>query len=336
MAVHLDTKHLLGVIMAEHQELWKKYRPQTFDQVRGQDEAVSLLRGYLKNNKVPHALLITGNSGIGKSTLAHIMAKEMNCSGLDLVTVNCATVEKPMDVIRSLQDSVRLSPTSMSTCRIWILEEIQSLSRASFSQQAMLMLLEDSSNSTRKSYIIACTTNPEKLKEAVRNRCKKIELKTISAADLKQLLEWVAKEEKKTVPESVLDKIIDISGGSAREAVNQLDSVLCAGTDEESMLAVLNGTLDDNMVWKLLKALFFEKPSWKRVAPLIAEIKDDPERFRHAMLKMAANEMIKNAHNEDRAARAFLITDMFAKSWEHCAESGLVNSCWQVIQDARR
>lgn len=314
-------------------ELWRKYRPTTFDEVVGQDQAVSLLTNYLKRGNVPHSILFTGISGGGKSTLAHIMASEMGCDGIDKNVIDCASEEKPLDAIRNLRRCVRTSPSGKSKCRIWILEELQAWSRAGYAQQAMLLILEDHSPASLKSYLFACTTNPEKIKEAVRNRCKKIEIRPLTAEALTTLLTRIAKKEGRDLPESVVDKIIEVAGGSAREAVNQLDSALNAGDDEETMLDAVLGLRKDDNVWKLLRAMFYERPAWDRVARIIKDVTDDPERFRHAVLKMAANEMLKGGKN---APRAFLIAEVFGYSWEQCTEAGLARSCWEVVQRAVR
>lgn len=315
--------------MAEHLELWKKHRPTTFDEVVGQDAAVKLLRNYVKNDKVPHALLFTGPSGTGKSTLAHIVAREMGCKGLDLNVINCASVTAPIDTIRDLERQVKSSPSAQSKCRVWILEELQSWSKAGFAQQAMLLMLEDSSSASRRSYLFACTTNPEKLKETVRGRCGKIVLKAVKADDLLPHLEKLAKREGRTVPEAVLNTIVTNAYGCVREAVNQLNSALAAGSDEDGMLAAIGVVKEKDVAWKLAKALFYERPTWKQVAEIIKEVEDEPENIRHRILAIANTEMLKNTK---RSSRAYQIADVFSRNWYDCPESGLTRCCWEIVE----
>lgn len=312
-------------------ELWIRHRPQKFEDVVGQDSAVKMLQGYLKKDKIPHAILFCGSSGIGKSTIAHIMAKEMGCYGMDLCVVNCATVDKPKEVITSLQDQAKLSPSANSKCRVWILEEIQSMSRATFARQAMLLMLESASKSTKNSYFFACSTDPGKLKKEILSRFKKIELKSFDSESTKELLLSIAKKEGRTLPESVIRKIIDVSGQSAREAVNQLDSAFTAGDSEEEMLSVITEDKPEDKAWQLKKALFWQKPKWGDICEVIKDIpREDREEFRRQVLKISAGAMLKNDKFSERAA---FVVDVFMDSWEYCPESGLEYACWRVYRE---
>lgn len=318
-----------------HMELWKRYRPRTFDEVVGQDAAVSLLKEYVSKGEVPTVILFTGRTGCGKSTLAHILAREMGCTGLDLNVINCALTEESMGAVRDLQRQMRTSPCRGSTCRVWILEEIQSWSRSTFAQQALLLPLEEDSQAVRKSHLFLCTTNPEKLKEAVRNRCKKINLSPINDGDMRNLLISIAiREEKKNVPDSVVDHIITLAKGSAREAVNQLDSALQFYGAEDKMLSVLSDSASDDEAWKLIKALMYEKPVWEDVVKVIEEIPDSTqESFRHKVLKVSATEMKKGGRS---SSRAFMIANVFSSPWYDCSESGIVTACWEIVQAVKK
>lgn len=208
------------------------------------------------------------------------------------------------------------------------------MSRATFARQAMLIMLESASRSTKNSYFFAATTAPEKLKKEILSRFKKIDLAPFSGEDTRTLLLRIAAKEKRELPETVLEAIIEVAGGSAREAVNQLDSAFNAGDDEEEMLAAVSSIKkSDEKVWLLLKALFWQKPKWTEVAKIIKEhlpIGKDREDFRHAVLKIAAGELLKNTNN---APRAYFLIDAFRTSWEHNLEAGLEMCCWEICKE---
>lgn len=323
--------------MSAHRELWKVYRPQTFAEVAGQDTAVRMLTKFLGSNSVPHSILFTGPAGSGKSTMARILAKELGAVGLDLQIIDCASIDEPIAAVRELQQMVKSSPSNGSKCRVWILEEIQTWTRARAAERALLLPLENDALSVRRSYIMLCTTNPEKLNSAIRTRCTKVELKPLAAVDVRALLVRIAKKEGREVPDSVYDKIIDFAAGGAREAVNQLNSALASGDSEEEMLAAVSGVQSSSDVGKLFAALFWEpKPSWPKVVKALEAARDgsvSPEKLegiRRGVLKIAASEMRKGGKNVNRA---HLIADIFKDSWEYCPESGLEMCCWEVVQE---
>lgn len=321
-----------------HNELWLKYRPKTFDEIVGQTTVVKLLKNFIKNNKVPHTILFSGPSGVGKTTLAHIMTAEMGCGSIDKNVINCATVPEPLEAIRSLEQQIKLSPTSNSKCRVFILEELQSLFRSKSAREALLLMLESATRSTKDSYVMCCTTNPEKLDKTILNRCKKIELTTLSNSHIKSLLTSISSKENRVLPDPVLDHIIDISRGCAREAINQLDTALAAGEDVESMMSALSGVKKSDMADKLVQALFWKKTTWENVVAIIEEIKEDSEgsdleSFRYRVLFTAASEIKKGGTTAHKAYHIYEIFQM--DSWEVLKIAGLISACWQVMRDRK-
>lgn len=309
-------------------ELWRKHRPTKFDEVVGQDPAVNLLKNYLSSNTIPHAILFTGNSGCGKSTLAAILANEMGCIGIDRVEINCASIEKPLDTIREIERAMKTSPFGHSKCRIWILEEFQAFARAGYAQQAMLRMLEDDSTGARLSYFFLCTSDPSKIRAEIKNRCKKIELNILTNEDLTTLLKNIIKKENREVSDLVIDRIIEASGGVPREAVNQLDSVLVSGYNEEDMLKVISSSEGNDPANKLIQLFFWKKTNWKEIAKLLKEEKiGEHEKFRHRVMAVANTEMLKAGEN---TWKAYTIADIFSKPFYDNPSCGLALACYEV------
>lgn len=323
--------------MKSPSELWLKHRPKTFDEVVGQDAVVKLLRGYIAKKSVPHAVMLTGSTGAGKTTLAGLLADAMGCKGgWDRKEIDCAIVD-PLATIREIDIDRRMSPSSASTCRVWILEEAQAFSRAKNAQQAMLRMLENDGGSAAHSYFFLCTSDDSKILKEIRNRCKKIEVKILTTKNMELLLRSIAKKENRELPEAVLNAIVELARGVPREAVNQLDTALTIDPPtEEAMLAALSSRKDDDVTWRLFKALLYEQyPDWKKVAEILAEITDDHEVIRHRILGHVSSELLKAAErkkNDFRTERAYQIADYFMSPFYDKSECGLVVACYGVVR----
>lgn len=310
-------------------ELYRKHRPSVFRQVFGQDEAVSILDRLLRQKKLPHVLLFTGPSGVGKTTLCRILKKKLGCSDPDYQEVNCAAIESPMEKVREIEQRMGLSPWGGS-CRIWLLDEVQSLSRTTFAQQALLKMLEDT---PKHVYFFLATTNPEKVIKTIQTRCTRIDLSPLPPKDLRAMLEQVYKKEGiEEVSDKVLDRIVDVADGSGREALVQLNKALSRETEREQLEAVQrSGTVQK--AFDLVRALLWTHPkpkTWKELASIISGIDDgeDWEGVRRMILSIATKEMLKPGGN---AARAHSIVSGFRDDWYACGKAGLIDACWGVI-----
>ena len=140
---------------SEATELYRKYRPTSFKQVVGQEEAIRTLTELGKRKAIPHAILFTGPSGVGKTTLARILQRKLKCVGNDFVEMNAAN-DRGVGIIRSIQNKVGLAPM-LGSCRIWLMDEAHQLT--SDAQSAFLKLLEDTPSHV---YFMLATTDPQK------------------------------------------------------------------------------------------------------------------------------------------------------------------------------
>lgn len=200
---------------SEITDLHVAHRPTCLDEVYGHSSVVSSIRAL--GDEVPHAFLFEGPSGVGKTTLARIIARELlDVSDRNLREIDAATYAKAEDA-RRLVDSVRHRPLSGGNL-VYILDEVHSLS-----SQAWQILLKTLEEPPTHAYFVLCTTESSKVPKTIRTRCHSYELGSLPADDLYDLLENLNEEAfEGEVPESVLDVCAKSAGGSARQAIVNL------------------------------------------------------------------------------------------------------------------
>jgi len=234
-----------------HANLAVRHRPTVLEDMVGQSRAVSEIRGMIKRGRVPSTWLLSGDTGCGKTTLARLLSKYLQCKKLvegspcgvcvscryegshpDVVEINMAE-SRGIDDVRSLIQSSRSMPT-IGKYRIFIIDEVHAMTTQA--AQAFLKPLEEPPKHTL--WILA-TTNPEKLPATVVGRCSKIAIGLIPPEDMRARLVSVAKTEglrlkKLEKGEELLTAIVDQSGGHMRDALNMLDKLLSLSADNKS------------------------------------------------------------------------------------------------------
>lgn len=301
-------------------ELYRRYRPQKLKDVVGQESAVQTLQNMLTAKRIPHAILLSGGSGVGKTTIARILKQELNCADWDFKEVNAAN-DGGIDFVRYIVENMGLRPMN-GDCRIWLIDEAHALTKAA--QGDFLKPLEDTPDHV---YFFLATTNPEKLLPTIRTRCTEINLSPLSPTHLTKLLNHVSAQEGKAVTAPVLKKILECADASARKALVLLHQVLNLADEKSQILAIQSY---DNVLdaFAIVKALLWQKTKWPQVAELIKKADlTNLEGLRQAALTCAKNEMLKGGPN---ANRAYLIATVFAEDWFTTKEAGLVKACWEV------
>ena len=223
-----------------------KYRPQIFDELVGQKIIVDTIKKSISINKIPNAFLFTGIRGVGKTTIARILAKNLNCT--DLKKNNClnnkcdnceqisesrhidvlemdAASKTGVDDVRDLIEFSRYGPTS-SKYKIFIIDEVHMLSKQAFN--ALLKTLEEPPNYLK---FIFATTEVNKIPITVLSRCQRFDLMRISFDELLNFLKKVTSSENKSLDEDILKLIVKMSEGSVRDSLSLLDRIFLSEID---------------------------------------------------------------------------------------------------------
>jgi DNA polymerase III gamma/tau subunit len=301
--------------------LYQRHRPKTLKEIIGQDKAVKILEGYIEKDNIPHALMFSGPSGTGKTTLALILKDLLDCGTWDgnFTKLNSADY-RGIDVVRGIRDSKMIPPLGAKS-RIWLIEESHGLTKDA--QNAFLEILEFP---PPYAYFILTTTEPSKHLRTVRTRCAEIKLNLLSEKELEQLLNHVLKEEKNSVSEEVIDKIILASEGSARKALVILEEIV--SLPEIDQLEAIERCYPEYQSCELARILLNPRATWSEVRIVLKNIQDEPESIRRAVLGYMGKVILNGGKQSERA---FHIITAFRDSWESCSGAGLVAACYEII-----
>jgi DNA polymerase-3 subunit gamma/tau len=254
-----------------YQVLARKWRPRTFATLVGQEHVVRALTHALEQQRLHHAYLFTGTRGVGKTTLARILAKSLNCETgitaapcgrcsscleidagrfVDLIEVDAATNTK-VDEMRQLLDNAVYAPTR-GRFKVYVIDEVHMLSTSSFN--AMLKTLEEPPEHIK---FILATTDPQKIPVTVLSRCLQFNLKNMPAAAIATHLERVLAEEKVAAEGPALRLIAHAARGSMRDALSLLDQAIAyaGGSVTEDAVRGMLGTVDTGHLFDVLEAV---------------------------------------------------------------------------------
>ncbi|MFM5463424.1 DNA polymerase III subunit gamma/tau [Aeromonas simiae] len=254
-----------------YQVLARKWRPRTFEQVVGQQHVLTALTNALDQGRLHHAYLLSGTRGVGKTTIARILAKSLNCeqgvsshpcgvcdtcreieqgSFVDLLEIDAASRTKVEDT-RELLDNVQYRP-ARGRFKVYLIDEVHMLSRHSFN--ALLKTLEEPPPYVK---FLLATTDPQKLPITILSRCLQFHLKSLDQTQIAKQLEWVLDQEGQPFEPRALLALAKAADGSMRDALSLTDQALAHGNGSvhlDSVLAML-GTLDHRHLYQLLEAV---------------------------------------------------------------------------------
>lgn len=259
-----------------YQVLARKWRPATFDALVGQEHVLQALRHALDSDRLHHAYLFTGTRGVGKTTIARILARCLNCESgvsaspcgacsscleiaegrsVDLIEVDAASRTKVEDT-RELIDNVPYAPTR-SRYKVYLIDEVHMLSGHSFN--ALLKTLEEPPEHVK---FLLATTDPQKLPATVLSRCLQFNLKNMSAERVVMHLKQVLAEERIDCDEAALWALGRAAAGSMRDALSLTEQAIACGGGElrEADVVTMLGTVDRRQLIRLLQALVAENP----------------------------------------------------------------------------
>ncbi len=206
--------------------LYRKYRPQSFADVIGQESVVKALEGAIKGDSVAHAYLFSGSRGTGKTSIARIFAREIGASNNDTYEIDAAS-NRGVDDIRALRDAVHTLPFD-SKYKVYIIDEVHMLTKEAFN--ALLKTLEEP---PKHVIFILATTEEEKLPETIISRCQSFRFKKPSHATLQKLVEDIAKKEGYKLEPASSDLVALLGDGSFRDTLGTLQKVITSSADKK-------------------------------------------------------------------------------------------------------
>ena len=318
----------------KYQALYRKYRPKTFDDVYGQQIVVQTLKNVIKNNKLTHAYLFVGPRGTGKTSIAKIFAKTINClhpedglscekcdicisnnsnENVDIIEMDAAS-NNGVDEIREIRNHITLLPT-VSKYKIYIIDEVHMLTTGAFN--ALLKTLEEPPEHI---IFILATTEPHKIPLTIMSRCQSFEFKPIPVATIKERLKYICAQENINIDDKSLNLIAEESNGGLRDAVSMLDQLnaYADGNIKYEDVLLLNGRINDDEIEKFmtkmvnddLNSVFTKIESWQEEGKNFIYICEDFIRFlRNELIKfkLENNSNIVSLIGENKTIEVIMI-----------------------------
>ena len=295
--------------------LARKYRPQTFDEVIGQEHVVRTLKNALKQGRLAHAFLFSGIRGVGKTTIARILAKAINCEqgptenpcnrcaacleitegrAVDVQEIDAAS-NRGIDEIRELRENVKFRPARLRA-KVYIIDEAHMLTREAFN--ALLKTLEEPPPHV---HFVLATTEPHKIPVTILSRCQKYDFRRLPLARLVAHLKDLCAREGVEMEEEALMLIAKEAEGSVRDALSLLDQAISSGVRTKDDLLELFGLADRLLLEELARAIVSRdlaeafrlvNQAFEQGVDLVLLAQDLAEFFRHLLVLKTAKGMV--------------------------------------------
>lgn len=309
-----------------YKALYRTYRPSTFDEVAGQQHIVQTLKNALVENKIAHAYLFCGPRGTGKTTMARIFAKALNCSDgfgkqcnecenciainegrhPDVIEIDAAS-NRGIDDIRDLISKVKYSPI-MGRYKVYIIDEVHMMTTEAFN--ALLKTLEEPPESV---VFILATTEPYKLMPTILSRCQRYDFSKVSDGDMYNRLFDICQEEKIDVDEEALSLLVSLADGGVRDALSMLDQLIAFCGNKMSVQAVqdLYGLSSISEKINLINAL--DKSNVVEITNMIKKFSNngvDIKRLTSDLLEILKDILIYQTTKDDSLLKILKLSDI--------------------------
>lgn len=281
------------------QALYRKYRSRSLDEVLGQDHVTSILRRALEQRKIAHAYLLTGPRGVGKTSVARILAHEINhlpydddASNLDIIEIDAAS-NNGVDDIRTLREKAQVAPVSAPK-KVYIIDEVHMLSKSAFN--ALLKTLEEPPEHV---VFILATTDADKLPATILSRVQQFFFRPIPTEIMMRQLMNIAKKEGFAIEEDAARLIAERSRGGFRDGISALDQLSILATSDQpltaNMVTEYLGLSDATMLGNLLDS--YPSDDNEKVLNIFQELENSGANsvvVSHQLLSIARNRLRKN------------------------------------------
>ena len=281
------------------QALYRKYRSRSLDEVLGQDHVTSILRRALEQGKIAHAYLLTGPRGVGKTSVARILAHEINhlpydddSSNLDIIEIDAAS-NNGVDDIRALREKAQVAPVSAPK-KVYIIDEVHMLSKSAFN--ALLKTLEEPPEHV---VFILATTDADRLPATILSRVQQFFFRPIPVGIMTKQLMNIAKKEGFAIEEDAARLIAERSRGGFRDGISMLDQLSILATSDQpltaNMVTEYLGLSDATMLGNLLDS--YPSDDNEKVLNIFQELENSGANsviVSHQLLSIARNRLRKN------------------------------------------
>jgi len=299
-----------------------RYRPKSIKGIFGNSALKESLTSALSKEDKPTSFLFTGKSGCGKTTFGRIIANELCIDPINIHIYNTAST-RGIDTIREMIQESKKVPLFGGSKRIYILEECHGITGTA--AEALLDFLE---HPPKDVFIVMTTTEPDALKATIKRRCFQGEVKPLLHAEMSKLIAFVLKREKATISDQATNKIIEVSEGSAGQALKLLDMII--GVDDTKAMDLIESIfVNETQVIELCRLLINinmkSSDKWKKCSEILKTITGEPESNRRVIMGYFNTVLLSKPHNEDTACIA-AIAENFKENYYNSGKLGLTLS----------